>query len=47
MKLDAADKKVTGAMDKRLKSDPVVNPVTGADLGAGSGAGKTTPVSVS
>jgi Mn-containing catalase len=35
----------TAAMEKmaiRLKSDPASNPVTGADLGAGPGAGKTT-----
>jgi Mn-containing catalase len=35
----------TAAMEKmaiRLKSDPASNPMTGADLGAGPGAGKTT-----
>ena len=35
----------TAAMTKmmtRLKSDPSKNPITGADLGAGPGAGKTT-----
>ncbi len=35
----------TAAMEKmaiRLKSDPTSDPVTGADLGAGPGAGKTT-----
>lgn len=42
VKLHSADKKVTGAMDKRLKSDPAANPVTGVDLGAGPGAGKVT-----
>ena len=42
VKLAKADKAVSGAMDSRLKSDPNSNPVTGADLGAGPGAGKTT-----
>ena len=42
VKLASSDKKVTGAMDKRLKSDPTTNPITGVDLGAGSGAGKVT-----
>jgi Mn-containing catalase len=46
VKLGAADKKATSAMDKRLKSDPKADPITGADLGAGPGAGKTTPVPV-
>ena len=31
----------------RTMSDPSSNPVTGADLGAGPGAGKTTPVAAS
>ena len=42
VKLASSDKKVTGAMDKRLKSDPTTNPITGVDLGAGPGAGKIT-----
>ena len=42
VKLGASDKKVTGAMDKRLKSDPTADPTTGVDLGAGAGAGKIT-----
>ena len=42
VKLAKADKSVTGAMDSRLKSDTGSNPITGADLGAGPGAGKTT-----
>lgn len=32
------------AAAKRTQSDPSVNPTTGADLGAGPGAGKTKPV---
>jgi len=47
VKLGAADKKATVALDKRLKSDLKGDPITGADLGAGPGAGKTTPVPVS
>lgn len=42
VKLTAAQKKTVGAMAERLASDPASNPVTGADLGAGPGAGKTT-----
>lgn len=38
------DAKVLDAMAARLKSDPEANPVTGADLGAGPGAGSTTPL---
>jgi Mn-containing catalase len=29
-------------MSQRLKSDPASDPVTGVDLGAGPGAGRTT-----
>ncbi len=42
VKLSAAQKKTVGAMAERLASDPAGNPVTGADLGAGPGAGTTT-----
>ena len=41
-KLDAAEKKVVTQLAARTKSDPSANPVTGADLGAGPGAGKVT-----
>ena len=44
VKLAKDDKKVAEAMAKRTKSDPASDPVTGADLGAGPGAGRTTPV---
>ncbi|HEX4742447.1 MAG TPA: manganese catalase family protein [Caulobacteraceae bacterium] len=44
VKLGAADKKAAEALTKRLKSETGVNPVTGADLGAGPGAGKTLHV---
>lgn len=44
VKLAKDDKKVADAMAKRTKSDPAADPVTGADLGAGPGAGRTTPV---
>ena len=40
--LSSADLETSAAMMARLKSDPNLNPVTGADLGAGPGAGKTT-----
>ncbi len=39
VKLTAAQKKVEAALEKRTASDPSLNPVTGADLGAGNGAG--------
>lgn len=42
VKLGASDAAALDKMMTRLKSDPSVNPVTGADLGAGPGAGKTT-----
>lgn len=42
VKLSKADDAVAAAMNARLKSDQANNPVTGADLGAGPGAGKTT-----
>jgi Mn-containing catalase len=41
VKLDAKQKKAVDAAKARLKSDLSINPVTGADLGAGPGAGKT------
>jgi Mn-containing catalase len=44
VKLGAADKKAAEALTERLKSETGVNPVTGADLGAGPGAGKTLHV---
>jgi len=44
VKLSAAQKKTIAAMSERLASDPTSNPVTGADLGAGPGAGTTTAV---
>jgi len=42
VELSSADLETSAAMMARLKSDPNLNPVTGADLGAGPGAGKTT-----
>jgi Mn-containing catalase len=44
VKLATGDKKVDAALAKRTKSDAGSDPVTGADLGAGPGAGRTTPV---
>ena len=41
--LSAADKKTLAALVKRTKSATDHDVVTGADLGAGAGAGKTTP----
>lgn len=40
--LSSLEIEMSAAMMARLKSDPNANPVTGADLGAGPGAGKTT-----
>jgi Mn-containing catalase len=40
--LSAAEKKLVTALAARTKSQPDGNPLTGADLGAGPGAGKTT-----
>lgn len=45
VKVSASDKKVLDKMATRLQSDPSADPITGADLGAGPGAGTTTPVS--
>ncbi|MDB5652365.1 MAG: Mn-containing catalase, partial [Hyphomicrobiales bacterium] len=42
VKLNAAQKKASGALLKRTLSDPGSDPLTGADLGAGPGAGTTT-----
>ena len=42
VKVSADDKKVLAALAVRTQSDPSANPVTGADLGAGPGAGATT-----
>jgi Mn-containing catalase len=42
VKLSAAEKKDAAAMMKRTASDPSSDPLTGADLGAGPGAGSTT-----
>lgn len=44
VQLTADEKAAVLAMAARSKSDPTANPVTGADLGAGPGAGKTTQV---
>ena len=43
VKLKPADKKVGEAMAKRTASDVTTDPLTGADLGAGPGAGSVTP----
>lgn len=43
VKLQAADKKAVAALAERTLSNPDSNPLTGADLGAGPGAGLTTP----
>jgi Mn-containing catalase len=42
VKLSRADMKVAGQMAARLQSDPNASPTTGADLGAGPGAGRTS-----
>jgi Mn-containing catalase len=42
VKLPRADMKVAGQMAARLQSDPAASPTTGADLGAGPGAGRTS-----
>jgi Mn-containing catalase len=42
VKLGPVDTAAMGKMMARLKSDPSRDPITGADLGAGPGAGKTT-----
>jgi Mn-containing catalase len=42
VKLDRSDAKVVDKLAARTMSDPEADPVTGVDLGAGPGAGKTT-----
>ena len=42
--LDGKAESSVTAMAERLASDPSSNPITGADLGVGPGAGTTTPV---
>ncbi|RXZ66333.1 manganese catalase family protein [Pelagerythrobacter rhizovicinus] len=44
VKLASDDSKIVKALAERTLSDPGVDAVTGADLGAGPGAGRTTPV---
>lgn len=46
VKLKPAESKVLAALAERTASIPTGNPTTGADLGAGPGAGKTKPVKV-
>lgn len=46
VKLPAAQKKMVQNAAKRTASNAGSNPVTGADLGAGPGAGTTTPIEV-
>ena len=41
VKLGTKDKKVVAKMAERTMSDPAADPTTGADLGAGPGAGRT------
>lgn len=42
VKLKPAEKKAMSAMAERTMSDPEADPITGADLGAGPGAGTTS-----
>jgi len=44
VKLAAKDVKTLEQLATRTQSDPTIDPITGADLGAGPGAGATTPV---
>jgi len=44
VKLPAKDTKVLDKLAERTQSHPTGDPITGADLGAGPGAGATTPV---
>ena len=44
VKMDKDDAKAVAAAAARTASDPASNPVTGVDLGAGPGAGRTTPL---
>ena len=41
VQLDSKDMKVAVKMKERTMSDPSLDPMTGADLGAGPGAGRT------
>lgn len=43
VKVPAADKKVLTALMERTQSNPAVDPTTGAELGAGPGAGAISP----
>jgi Mn-containing catalase len=42
--LTTAEQTIADALADRTASDATINPITGADLGAGPGAGLTTPV---
>lgn len=42
VEMSSTDKAIVAALADRTKSDPLVDAVTGADLGAGPGAGRTT-----
>ena len=42
--LSKKDQAAVDAFMTRTMSDPESNPITGADLGAGPGAGRTTPL---
>jgi len=44
VKLAAKDVKTLEKLATRTQSDPTIDPITGTDLGAGPGAGSTTPV---
>jgi Mn-containing catalase len=44
VQLAAKDVKTLEKLATRTQSDPSIDPITGADLGAGPGAGATTPV---
>lgn len=44
VKVPAKDAKALKALAERTASNPAIDPITGADLGAGPGAGSTTPV---
>lgn len=44
VRMKKPDVDVLADLATRTKSDPSVDPITGADLGAGPGAGSTTPV---
>lgn len=44
VKMDAKSEAAVEAFAARTQSDPNADPITGADLGAGPGAGRTTPL---